>query len=323
MSEKPAASVLLPVRDGEDHLDQALRSLSRQTFSRFEVVVADDGSTDGSRSIAEAWGRRDPRFRPLALPRRGIVGALQAALEAACSDLLVRQDADDVSHPARLRRLLGRLEADPDAAVVGSRIRGFPRREISVGMARYEDWQNGLLAHREMYLDRYVESPLAHASAAIRRAPLEAAGGWRDLPWPEDLDLWLRLFRTGARFVKLPETLYFWGERPERATRADVRLSLAAHRRCKIQHLAGEFLGAPPASVTLWSLGRLGEGWERDLRATGYAVDLRRLDPRREIPSPAAAPLLVAYTSPRNRQVARNLLAAMALKEDRDYLCVY
>ena len=72
----PSISVLLPVRDEAAHLAEALASLRRQTFQDFEVLVQDDGSTDGSVAIAEEVARSDPRFRVVSEAHRGLVPAL-------------------------------------------------------------------------------------------------------------------------------------------------------------------------------------------------------------------------------------------------------
>lgn len=324
MSSPPQVSVLLPVRDGAAWLLDALQSLGRQTFRELEIIAADDGSRDATPQILEAWSRRDPRLRSLRCERRGIAPALAGAADAARGEVFVRQDADDISHPDRIRRLLETLAAT-GADVVGSRIRGFPRSALTRGMARYEDWQNSLIDPEAMRRERFVESPLAHASAAIRREALEKAGGWQDPPWPEDLDLWLRMFRTGARFAKRPEELYFWRERPDRTTRTDPRLTLEAFRRCKIHHLGVELLGDPPAPVELWSAGRLGKTWREDLEAAGYRVHYEEIDAEDHecLPRPPDTPLLLAIGNPGHRQSLRNHLSQTNRQEQTHYACVY
>ena len=77
--------MLLPVRDARPHLEDALASLLRQTFDDFEIVLQDDGSTDGSLEVAKDVAREDPRMRFEAGPPRGIVAALNAAAARARS----------------------------------------------------------------------------------------------------------------------------------------------------------------------------------------------------------------------------------------------
>ena len=101
-SDRPRISVLLPVRDARATLGAALRSVARQREGRFECVVADDGSRDGSLAVARDFAARDPRFRVLELPRRGLVEALTAGLAACGAPLVARMDADDVMHRDRL-----------------------------------------------------------------------------------------------------------------------------------------------------------------------------------------------------------------------------
>ena len=325
---EPAVSVLLPVRDGEATLPRALASLQRQTLADFEVLCVDDGSADSTPAILERQAARDPRFRLVRQPPLWISAALNRALAESRAPVVVRQDADDVSHPRRLALLLDFLASHPGADVAGSRTRGFPRRAVGVGMERYEAWQNGLLTHEEMRRERFVESPMSQGGAAFRRTALEAAGGWRDDPWPEDLDLWLRLFAEGRRFAKLPETLYFWGEHEARTTRRDPRLGPRAHRACKLHHLQRHFL-QERGPVEVWGRGRLLAGWARSLEEAGHPVTAREVDPRRAgrvgalaLPGRPRAPLLIALTAPVSRSRLRPALAEAGLAEERDYLFV-
>jgi glycosyltransferase involved in cell wall biosynthesis len=275
--------VLLPVRDARDTLPECLDSLAEQTLADHEVVAVADGCRDGSRELLQARVSRDPRLRVLPTAPRGLVPALALALAEARAPLVARMDADDVAHPERLERQASRLERDRSVDVLGSRVELLcaPGVPPSGGMRTYVDWLNRLLDHASMARDRFVESPLAHPSVAMRRGTLVALGGWREVAGPEDYDLWLRAFDAGLRFAKLPETLLRWRDRPERLTRTDPRyaperflaLKLAALRR-------GPLAGRRP--VVLWGAGPVGKAWARALRAAGHPVAaFVEVDPRK------------------------------------------
>jgi len=106
----PLVSVLLPYRDEESYLGEALESLSRQTLHDIEVLMVNDSSTDGSSSIAAALAGSDPRFRCLDCSGRGLVDALNTALSAASAPWIARMDADDISLPRRLELQLREAE---------------------------------------------------------------------------------------------------------------------------------------------------------------------------------------------------------------------
>src|SRR5512134_3503561 len=98
----PAISVLLPVRDAMPWIRASLASLWRQTARDFEVIAVDDGSTDGSGEWLERAAATEPRLRVLRAPARGLPAALNTALRHARGALVVRHDADDLSHRSRL-----------------------------------------------------------------------------------------------------------------------------------------------------------------------------------------------------------------------------
>jgi len=157
-------------------------------------------------------------------------------------------DADDVSHPERFALQKSWLDQRPEISAVSCKVRIFPRNGMSEGMRVYETWLNSLTSPEEIAREIFVESPLAHPSVLVRREVLEEAGGYGHRG-PEDYDLWLRLHGRGHRSGKVPRTLFWWMDRPDRISRCSPDYSREAFRRCKARHLAGRL--GPGASVIL------------------------------------------------------------------------
>jgi glycosyltransferase involved in cell wall biosynthesis len=320
------------------YLELALEGLRRQTLSDFEVVAVDDGSADGSGALLDSWAQRDHRLRVLHRPASGLVAALNTGLAACRAPLVARMDADDLSHPRRFELQLGLLEAEPELGVASCLVRHFPRQGLGEGSRLYEDWLNSLQDHDAMARERFVESPLAHPSAMVRRQILEECGGYRELGWPEDYDLWLRLFASGVRFAKVGRPLYFWREHPERLTRVDPRYSTDAFLRCKAHYLAAGPLAAV-ARIVVWGAGRTGRRLSRHLIETGRSIEAfvdidiakvgRTLRGRPVLPPDGLEPLLgsgtvvlAAVASRGARQLIRSRLLALDLIEGVDFWCV-
>jgi GT2 family glycosyltransferase len=280
----PLVSVLVPVRDVAGTLDEALASVCGQTLRELEVVVVDDGSSDGTREAVQAWAARDARVRAIVGPPRGLVAALNEGLAACEAPIVARMDGDDVAHPERLAAQLEHLRAHPDVDLVATAAEAFvdaPGR-LGGGMVRYLEWSNALLTHEQMLRERFVESPVVHPTIAIRRATLERVGGYREAGWPEDYDLWLRLFAAGARFAKLPRTLLRWRDRPARATRTDARYAPERHRELKLAFLLEGPLADATRPIVFWGAGLEGKPLLRALRARGRSVPfVLDIDPRK------------------------------------------
>lgn len=277
----PTLSILMPVRNEERFLPAALRSLAAQTLKEWELVAVDDGSTDGTSRILAQAACNDPRIRVLRSPGLGLVPALNAGLAACRAPLIARMDADDVAHPARLAEQASYLSSHQAVGLVACSFRHFPRQQVGMGMAGYEQWQNQLLSHEAISADLFVESPFVHPSTMFRREAVESVGGYRDMGWAEDYDLWLRLAAAGTRFARLPRTLFFWRERPERATRTSAAYSREAFRLCKLHHLLNDFLKGE-SEVILAGAGLEGRAWYRMLRDAGVRVSCWvDVDPRK------------------------------------------
>jgi glycosyltransferase involved in cell wall biosynthesis len=278
----PRVSVLLPVRNAEATLEEALGSILAQTLDDLEVVAVDDGSTDASPGLLQAVAERDPRVRVLTQRPLGLVPALERARDAARAPLLARMDADDRAEPYRLEAQAALMEADPGMVLVGAHVRYFPRDGLGDGARRYERWLNSLEDPEQLERDLWVECPLAHPTFLMRATAVATVGGYRDREWPEDYDLLLRLRLAGGGLGVVPRVLHHWREGPGRLSRTDPRYSLGAFRRLKAHFLTRSPLLRERDGVLIWGAGPVGKTFARTLANEGVTVRaFVELDPRK------------------------------------------
>ena len=331
----PRISILLPVRNEEQLLPAALTSLRRQTCREWELVCVDDGSSDSTPAILREAAGQDPRIRILGTGGRGLVAALNEGLAACRGELVARMDGDDISHPRRLELQAAAMAADPATGLVACSFRHFPRQQVRMGMRAYEEWQNALDTHEAIIRDMYVESPFVHPSVMFRKNLVDAVGGYRETGWAEDYDLWLRLAAAGVRFARLSRTLFFWRERPERATRTSPEYTVEAFRACKAHHLLRGFLKGE-REVTLAGAGLEGRAWMRTLAREGVGVSLWvDVDPRkigRELHGarvvgpadvvPGTQKMLATVGTRGAREQIRDWANGAGFREGSDFVCV-
>lgn len=309
----PLVSVLLPVRDAAPWLRASLASLARQTLTDHEVIAVNDGSRDDSGAILDEAARRDPRVRVVHTEPSGLPAALDRAFALARSPLLARHDADDLSHRTRFAHQAAALAADLALDVFGCRVRLFPRAATGAGMRRWEAWHNALLTHDAMRCESLIDSPIAHGGVMMRREALERVQGWREHGWAEDLDLWLRLFESGARFGKSNATLYGWRQHSSNATHHDPRYSHANFTALKIAQLDRGFL-AHGRRATLVGVGESLERWSTAL-GPRIAALVTSSHPTNEVLASLEPPVLIALIAPKARQRWRFALSARGWRE--------
>lgn len=250
----PTVSILLPFWNASPCLPAALDSLRAQSFQDWETVLIDDGSTDDSAAIARSFADRDPRFRLVRRPHRGIVAALREAQHLTRGGILARMDADDLSYPDRLARQVAALANEPDLGVVATRVDFGGDREREAGYAAHVDWTNRLLSPEDHFRERFVESPLSHPTAMWRRNVMQQHGGYRETEGPEDYELWLRWLDAGVRFRKLPDPGLRWNDPPGRLSRTAATYRVDAFYRVKARYLARVLPTDRP--LWLWGSGR-------------------------------------------------------------------
>jgi len=339
---RPIVSVLLPYRNAEETLEEALASVLRERSIDLEVIAVDDGSTDAGPAIVERIRSADPRLIPESAPSGGIARALNRGLSVARGSFIARMDADDISLPGRFERQVAAFaDADTNAryprlAVVGAQVEAFPEGAVGEGMRLYIAWQNALITPEDHAREIFVEAPLCHPSVMIRRAALDEVGGFREGPWPEDYDLWLRLDARGYQFAKVPEILFRWRQRKASATFSDPRYSLARFTETRSFYLAPRLL-AKGRPIAVWGAGKTGRRLARELASHGARPELFiDIDPRKigrtaqgapieapEALTPGRTTIVVAVGARGARELIRAHLRAAGFCEgmDFDFIC--
>jgi glycosyltransferase involved in cell wall biosynthesis len=251
---QPAVTVLMPLFNGEQYLREAIESILGQTFSEFELLVLDDGSTDAGPRIAN--GYRDPRIRLLSNDENlGIAATLNRGIGLARGRYIARMDCDDVSLPDRLLKQFDFMEGNPNVGVCGSRVRRIGAKR---GLWKVKA---GDAAIKSRLL---FENAMAHPSVMIRKSVLDEKGLRYDtsLRCAQDYAFWVEIARH-SRLANLEQVLVLYrvhaGQISE-AKKAEQRSAADSVRAHQLRSLGIE---PSPEELTLHgniaSYGRAGE----------------------------------------------------------------
>ena len=188
----PVVSVVIPVRNGARYLRLAVESIQAQSLRDFELIIVDDGSTDGTPELLRELAARDPRISLHRQDARGLVSALQYAIGLSQCSILARMDSDDIALPDRLERQLAAFEARKDLVALGGQVLRIDDQGRALGVGNYP--VGSKLTKERLRLS----SPICHPAAMVRASALARIGGYREAyRHAEDYDLWLRLADIG------------------------------------------------------------------------------------------------------------------------------
>lgn len=252
-----AISVLMPVRDGERFVGEAIDSVLAQTFADFELIVVDDASTDGTPAVLDTVADARVRVVRNETPR-GIAGSLNRALDLAGGRFVARADADDVNRPQRFARQLAFLAAHPEVALCGTWIRMFS-----------EGWQRDRRMETDparMRCALLMYNVLSHPTAMWRRDAFERHGLRYDatLRTAEDYDLWSRASHR-VTLGNVPEVLMHYRVHPAQVGRVARAERLAEGERIRGAQLRRVGADLTPAELAFHHALSMGEAGVVDL----------------------------------------------------------
>jgi len=187
-------SVLMPVYNAEQYIKLAVESILNQTFTNFEFIIINDGSTDGTLGILEKYVLQDKRIRLVSRKNKGLVITLNEGIELAKAPLIARTDADDIALPHRFAVQLAYMNSHPDVVCLGARSRVIDEK------GRFLILTDTQIGHKKLEkLALQGRSPITHPTAMVRTASVKQVGGYLLDNYPaEDLALWLNLCEIGV-----------------------------------------------------------------------------------------------------------------------------
>lgn len=207
MSEQiPLVSVIMPVYNTAAYVGQAIQSVLDQTFEDWELIIIDDGSSDGSEDVVRRFSDSRIRFERHS-PNRGVSRTLNRALELSRGTWVARHDSDDVSLPERLNLQVAYLRAHPECGILGTYATTTDPDGRPTGAIEHHPTTDAGIRFA-----CFFDSPFVSSTVIFRRALLEKAGGFDEDPgrpvW-DDYDMWSRLVRaSGSANLPLPLLKY-------------------------------------------------------------------------------------------------------------------
>ena len=208
MNEGPKVSVLLPVYNAQDYLDQAIRSILNQSYTNFELVIVNDGSTDDSLELIQRYESLDDRIVLLSKKNSGIVDALNEGLNVAKGEYIARMDSDDISYQDRLDKQVKVFVEQPGVDLVYSGTTLIDKN----GDIVCPSWRPNLeRTLKNLEINNFIPHPTVMFS---KETVLDIGGYTKNKEHAEDLDLWVRM-RDSGRGAVFRRTVTFLQIKPE------------------------------------------------------------------------------------------------------------
>lgn len=237
-------SIIMGVYNCEKTLIEAVRSIQGQSYTNWEFIICDDGSTDETWSLLTRLAQSDKRIVLLKNDQNlGLGATLNKCIKAAKGDIIARMDGDDISLPMRLEKELYYLKNHPETAIVSCRIALFDKTGI---------WRIGDVIPEPAPKDVVCRSSIVHPASMMRRSCLIAVGCYSEEKGTlrvEDTALWIHMYAAGYRCHNLSECLYHIRSDMNAIRRQKYRYRInATHVRlngCRVLHLGvGSYLMA-------------------------------------------------------------------------------
>jgi glycosyltransferase involved in cell wall biosynthesis len=319
----------MPVKNAGKYLKPCIDSILAQTNPDWELVVVNDGSTDGSETILQEYAQKHANIKIVNSDGAGIVPALQKAYQLSSGGLIHRMDADDLM-PADKLKLMAEVIAE--GSVVTGNVSYFcDEREVGEGFQKYTAWLNGLMESGSFWRDVFRECPLPSSAWLMYRSDFERVGGFDSDLMPEDYDFAFRILKHKLNIIRLNEVVHHWRDSETRTSRNEEQYFPIAYLPLKVHYFI-ELHRDESIGLVLWGAGKKGklvakELLERNVMFTWvtnnekkvgkdiYGVVLKS-DNEQEL---ANAQIIISLSSPAEKAEVQGQLNREELINNEDY----
>lgn len=256
----------MPVKNAGNYLKPCLESILAQTYTDWELVAINDGSTDGSEQVLTDFAKRYRNITTADSDGNGIVAALKKAYMLSSGEAIHRMDADDLMPADKLSGMANALET---GSVVTGKVNYFcDERVVGDGFLKYTEWLNGLMESGDFWRDVYRECPIPSSAWLMYRADLERIGGFNSDLMPEDYDLAFRLLKHKLRVIRLHQVVHHWRDSETRTSRNEEQYFPLAYLPLKVRYFL-ELHRDYSKPLVLWGAGKKGKLVAKELIAKG------------------------------------------------------
>lgn len=251
-------SVLVPFKNTSLFISECLESIVNQTYTKWELIIIDDHSTDESHSIVEGFAKRDSRIQLFKNKGTGIIDALQLAYSKSKGSLITRMDSDDIMSLNKLQVMHDDLVNYGKDHVALGLVKYFSEEGVNEGFYNYETWLNALTAKGTNYAEIYKECVIASPCWMIHREDFERCGAFNSNIYPEDYDLAFRFYEHNITCIPSSELLHYWRDYSYRSSRIqdnyahDMLLKLKLFHFLKLDYDSSK-------TLVLWGAGHKGK----------------------------------------------------------------
>ena len=190
MKDTPLISVLMAAYNAQDYLDASIKSILSQSFTDFEFIIINDGSTDKTSEILKTYIKQDSRIRILSQKNTGLTVALNKGLKIAKGKYIARQDTDDISYPHRLQKQFNLMETELNIVLCGGNCDNL----YPGGLQTVWGWQTD----QEIRKSVFFKTPFAHSTAFMRADIAKQLGGYDEsFKTSQDMEFWMRFAKIG------------------------------------------------------------------------------------------------------------------------------
>ena len=304
-------SILLPVFNTANYLEECIDSILQQEVTDWELIAVDDYSTDKSLELLNKYAEKDIRIKFFKNNKKGIAPALKLAFEKSTGQIITRMDSDDIMLPNKLSQLKNDLLKHGESQISVGQVEYFAENGVGQGYRKYADWLNGLTAAGNNFSEIYKECVVPSPCWMCFKNDLIKCGAFQEEIYPEDYDLVFRWRQAGYKIIPSDKILHRWRDRPDRTSRTDKNYLDNSYLQLKLDW----FLKTdhdPTRPLVLWGAGKKGKriarllneknisfGWvTNNVEKTGHeirGVELRYFDILQKLKNPQ---IIIAVAAP-------------------------
>ncbi|MEO9892859.1 glycosyltransferase family 2 protein [Aurantibacter sp.] len=262
--QNPLVSILMPVKNTEEFLEECLFSIVNQTYNNWQLLAVNDHSTDSSKIILQKFAAKDSRIQVFENDKNGIIAALRKAYSKSNGELITRMDSDDLMTTDKLRVMVNSLLINGKGHVALGQVKYFSASGINDGYARYEKWLNSLTAIGKNYTEIYKECVIPSPCWMVYKEDFDLCEAFRPYVYPEDYDLAFRFYKNNIKCIPSQEILHHWRDHDYRTSRTSEHYAQNYFLDIKLNYfLKLEYDRNRP--LTIWGAGNKGKSIAKKL----------------------------------------------------------